>query len=105
MGRQVVVTGRTDRRTYSEIQRGVEVRRTPTKEERRVIWDRLAKKYLRSKGYLGPKIPSTWNWAYEGKTGQVTGHCKSDARKEIKKALGIKGARLPIDVVIERVTL
>jgi hypothetical protein len=102
MGTPKSVAGRVDRHSYSEVFQ--EKRKPLTKAERRVIWDRLAKKYLRGKGLIGPKIPATWNWSLNEKVGgQVEGHCRSDARKAIKNILGIsRDERLPIEVKIEK---
>jgi hypothetical protein len=63
------------------------------------MWNRMTKRYLKSKGYLGPKIPSIWDWTWNGQSGQVVGHTRSNARAEIKKILGKK---LPSDLVITK---
>lgn len=66
------------------------------KSERRKIWDRLAKKYLRARGYIGPKIPAIWAWEYLDQNGSVTAHTLSEAKSQVKKLLGVsKKARLP----------
>ncbi len=105
MGKGLKVPGRISRFDYAELHK--ETLRTPTKEERRVIWDRLAKKYLKSKGYLYAQ-KFTWLWSLgEGKeTGTVEAVNKSEARGLIKKALGIpKKKRLPLGIVIRKVVL
>jgi hypothetical protein len=61
----------------------------------------MAKRYLKSKGYIGPKIPSLWDWTWNEQSGRVVGHTRSDARAEIKKTLG---KTLPRDLVIIKVS-
>jgi hypothetical protein len=90
---------RLSRREYDNLQ--VNRHHTPTKAERQVTWDRMTKRYLKSKGYLGPKIPSLWDWTWNDYKGQVIGHTKSDARAEIKKILGKK---LPSNLIITKVS-
>jgi len=101
MGRAKSVTVRMSRLEYKDFY--IEPRRTPTKAERRVIWDRLAKRYLRDKGLIGPKIPANWTWILDEQTGTVIGHTQSEARSNIKKVLGIKQKnRLPIGIIIKK---
>jgi hypothetical protein len=93
----VKIAARISRWDYCDLQKTRH--RTPTKAARRVMWDRMAKRYLKSKGYLGPKIPSIWDWTCNDQSGRVTGHTRSDARAEIKKTLGKK---LPSNLVITK---
>jgi hypothetical protein len=42
-------------------------------------------------------------WEYAGKSGEVSSYTRSNARREIKKALSLKQKqRLPIGVIIEK---
>lgn len=76
-------------------------KRNLTKAERRVIWDQLAKKYLKSKGYLKPKEPAKWLWECDDQGGFVFAFTCGEARSKIKEALGLpKSKRLPIGVQI-----
>ena len=100
MGRSKSVPRRLDKFEYSAIH--TETRRNPTKEERRAIWDRMSKKYMRSMGLIGPKQPATWTCTIAGKEIQVAAHTKSEARSAIKKASGLK---LPVGLVISKVTV
>ena len=68
-----------------------------TKAERGEIYNQLAKKFLREKGIIGPKIPG--QWTYNDIT--VTAHTRSEARAMLKMELGLK--RLPVGAKIERV--
>jgi hypothetical protein len=77
--------------------------RTPTKAERRLVWDRLAKKYLKSKGYLPPKIPSTWKWTLGDQSGIIVCHTKSQVKAAIKKEFKLsQRCLLPKDLKIEK---
>ena len=72
-----------------------------TKEQRREIWDRLAKKYLKDKGYLKPKEPAKWCWEGGGQGGVVFAFTRGEARSQIKEALGLsKNKRLPVEIQI-----
>lgn len=101
MGRAKSITVRMSRLEYKDL--FVEPRRKPNKAERRVMWDRLAKRYLRGKGLIGPKIPTNWTWILDEQIGTVIGHTRSEARSNIKKVLGIKPKnRLPVGIIIEK---
>ncbi len=72
--------------------------------ERRAIWDRLAKKFLKLKGAIPTKQPSVWAWTYGNQTGFVSAFTKSEARARTKEALGLKKKnRLPINVILEKI--
>jgi len=52
--------------------------------------------------YMG-REPIVWMWEYNGKSGEVLSYTRSNARREVKKALGLKQKqRLPIGVLIEK---
>lgn len=89
---------RMSKREYDESH--VIKRHTPTKAERQAVWDRMAKRYLKAKGYLGSKLPSNWEWSGGGYCGDVVAFTKSQVRAEVKKILGKK---LPVDLVITKV--
>lgn len=79
-------------------------KRNLTKEQRRAIWDRLAKKYLKQKGYLKSKKPLEWYWAQGDQDGFVLAFTRGEARSKIKEVLGIsKNKRLPAEIFIMRV--
>ena len=72
-----------------------------TKEQRRKIWDRLAKRYLKDKGYLKPKEPAKWVWKLDDQSGVVFAFTCGEARSQIKEILGLsKSKRLPVEIQI-----
>lgn|SRR5574340_489578 len=81
-------TYRTDRHSLFEVHKTKP--NTLSKEERRVIWNRLAKKYMKTQGYIGSKIPSSWKWKYGEQSGIVQAFTKGEARSQIKKILNLK---------------
>lgn len=66
---------------------------------------RDVKKRMKANGTIADKVPFIWEWRYGDKFGTVNGFTRSEARGEIKKALGVsKKKRLPIDTQIRKVT-
>ena len=63
--------------------------------------NRMAKRANRAAGYETAKKPAKWSYDVEGQTGTVEAHTRSEARAEIKKAIGCKG-RLPVGIVLEK---
>ena len=76
-----------------------------TRMEAQGIINRIIKRQAVANGYLDPKKPKfIWSWEHENVGGKVEGNSKSDARGEIKKALGIaQKDRLPVGIKIEKV--
>ncbi len=98
--RQRAANYRMTRRNFFESR--TNVIRPLTKEEIRKRAERFTKKYLKDKGLIGPKIPSTWQVDVgENEPITVTAYTRSDARALIKKELGVK--KLPVGLKIEKV--
>jgi hypothetical protein len=103
MGRIKNIPARVSKFEVAEAYR--ETQKPLTKAERRVIWDRLAKKFLRAQGYIAPKIPLKWQWSLGEQSGVVEAFTKSEARAAVKRALNLsKKRRLPVEVCLEKVT-
>jgi hypothetical protein len=103
MGNVRKVSLRISREEFLELHR--DTHRTPTKAERRLVWDRLAKKYLKSKGYLQPKSPPTWKWTLGGQSGTVVCHTISQVKAAFKKDFKLSQRCLvPKELKIEKVT-
>jgi hypothetical protein len=101
MGNVRKTTLRISRAEFFDLHR--DTQHTPTKAERRLIWDRLAKKYLKSKGYLQPKPPSTWKWTLGGQSGIVVGHTKSQVKAAFKKEFKLsQRCPVPKELKIEK---
>jgi hypothetical protein len=101
MGNTRTTTLRLSRDDFFELHR--DTQRTPTKTERRRIWNQLAKKYLKSKGYLQPKPPVIWKWTSGHQTGTVVAHTKSQAKAALKKEFKLSQRYpLPKDLIIEK---
>jgi hypothetical protein len=66
------------------------------------IINRVIRRQAVANGYLDPNKPKfLWQYEHDGFIGWVEGNSKSDARGEIKKALGIpKNGRLPVGIKI-----
>ncbi len=76
--------------------------RTVPRDELRKRVERQAKRYLKSKGVIGPKLPSTWQLDIgEQYPLVVVAHTRSEARALIKKELGVK--TLPTGLKIKKV--
>lgn len=76
-----------------------------TKKEAEGILNRIIKRQAVANGYLDPQKPKfIWAWDCDGLSGgKVEGNSKSDARGEIKKALGIpQKQRLPVGIKITK---
>ncbi len=72
--------------------------------ERRALWDRLAKKFLKQRGIIPAKQPSVWVWTCGARSGFVSAFTRSEARARAKEALGFrKKDRLPTNVTIEKI--
>lgn len=104
MGRSKSIPMRLDKFEFSGIH--TENPRTPTKEERRVVWNRVAKRYMKAMGYIANKTPSIWLcMAPNGNEYRVSAHTKSEARSVFKGLFGIpKSGRLPVGTVITKVS-
>lgn len=76
-----------------------------TRKEAEGIINRIIKRQAVANGYLDTSKPKfIWSWEHENVGGKVEGNSKSDARGEIKKALGIpQKDRLPVGIKIEKV--
>lgn len=82
------------------------VSRKPSKASKRdqlEYLNRVIKRMNKAAGYDTAKKPATWSYDVEGQTGTVVAHTRSEARAEIKKALGWKG-RLPVGITVEKKT-
>lgn len=64
--------------------------------------NRMAKRANKAAGYDTAKKPAKWSYDVEGQTGTVEAHTRSEARAEVKKAIGVKG-RLPVGITLEKV--
>jgi hypothetical protein len=96
-----MVPRRISRFEYSELQQVTP--RSKTKEERRVIWNRLAKRFMKVQGYIKNKMPLQWDWVLGYRTGTVEAFTRSQARAQIKQQLGLaSSARLPKEVTITK---
>jgi len=103
MGRAKMIPGRVSKFEVAEAHR--ETPKTLSKEERKKIWNRLAKRFLRVQGYIAPKTPLQWRWSLGDQSGVVEAFTKSEARAAVKRALGLsKKQRLPAEVTLEKVT-
>jgi hypothetical protein len=72
-------------------------------QERRKEIDRDMKKTMEAKGIIARTF-YIWEWRYGDRYGTVRSYTYSDARREIKKILGISLKKaLPRDVQIEKV--
>jgi|WetSurMetagenome_2_1015567.scaffolds.fasta_scaffold14634_10 hypothetical protein len=89
---------RTSRLDYFESRCGKPVK-IPA-ETQQLRKDRLAKRFLKSKGIIGSKIPYMW----QAETGEkVVAYTKSEARSLIKKNLQVR--HLPVGFKLERISL
>lgn len=62
------------------------------------------KKKMKANGTIADKVPFVWEWRYGDKFGTVNSFTRSEARGEIKRALGIpKKKRLPIETQLRKV--
>jgi hypothetical protein len=64
--------------------------------------NRVIKRMNRAAGYDTAKKPSQWRYEIDGNLGTVEAFTRSEARAEIKKAIGHKG-RLPKSLKLEKV--
>lgn len=79
-------------------------RRKPGILERRAVWQRFARSYLKLKEIIPRKQPSVWTWTCGNRTGFVSAFTRSEARARIKETLGLKkNCRLPSNVTIEKI--
>lgn len=83
--------------SYEFAQSQVSKKRKATRQEQESEFNQLTKKYLKARGIIGPKTPSTWE--YDG--GAVLAMTRSEARAIIKAKLGLK--RLPVGFNLEKV--
>jgi len=75
-----------------------------TKVEQVEYINRMVKRANKAAGYVTTKQPATWNYAVNGQSGTVVAHTRSEARAEIKRAVGIKKKdRLPVGITLEKV--
>jgi hypothetical protein len=59
---------------------------------------REMKRRLKAEGAIIDKPPATWTWEYNGTTGEVVAHTRSEAKARVKEYLGNPNKPLPKEV-------